>query len=82
MIWNVIFTLRNDATSHKAVKAQVGKYHFGRHHNRWGIWRYDHVTETGNSSRFIKDVYSYEEAVREVYHLNGWGEPKNIRRLF
>ena len=45
------------------MKAEVGKYKFGRHYNLWGI-------------------FSYEEAVREVYHLNGWGTPKYIKRVF
>lgn len=27
-------------------------------------------------------IFSYEEAVREVYHLNGWGTPKYIKRVF
>ena len=64
------------------MKAQVGLYKFGRHRNWWGIWQYDSVTETGASARFIKDVFTFEEAVREVYRLNGWGEPKQIRRSF
>lgn len=64
------------------MKTQVGQYRFGRQYNRWGIWQYDYVSETGSSARFIKDVFTYEEAVRETYRLNGWGEPKNIRRNF
>jgi hypothetical protein len=64
------------------MKAQVGLYKFGRHRNWWGIWQYDSVTDTGTSARFIKDVRTYEEAVTEVYRLNGWGEPKQIRRSF
>lgn len=64
------------------MKAQVGQYTFGRHRNVWGIWQYDTVSETGSSAVFVKDVYSYEEAVREVYRLNGWGVPKQIRRSY
>ena len=64
------------------MKAQVGQYTFGRHRNVWGIWQYDMVSETGSSAVFVKDVYSYEEAVREVYRLNGWGVPKQIRRSY
>lgn len=64
------------------MKAEVGKYYFGRHRSMWGLWQYDWVSETGSTARFIKDVFSYEEAVREVYRLNGWGEPKQIRRSF
>lgn len=65
------------------MKAQVGQYKFGRHRNHWGIWQYDHVCENGGwSATFIKDVFTYEEAVREVYRLNGWGEPKYFKRVF
>jgi hypothetical protein len=64
------------------MKAQVGLYKFGRHRNWWGIWQYDSVTDTGTSARFIKDVRTYEEAVTEVYRLNGWGKPKYIKRVF
>lgn len=65
------------------MTAKVGTYHFGRHRSNWGIWMWDAVREDGfESSKFIKDVFTYEEAVREVYHLNGWGEPKYIRRSF
>ena len=49
------------------MKARVGLYKFGRHRNLWGIWQYDWVSETGSSATFVKDVFSYEEAVCEVY---------------
>lgn len=64
------------------MKAQVGLYRFGRHRSKWGIWQYDSVSEKGASATFVKDVNTYEEAVREVYRLNGWGEPKNIKKVF
>ena len=64
------------------MRAQVGQYKFGRHRNWWGIWQYDHVSEKGASATFIKDVRTYEEAVTEVYRLNGWGTPKYIKRVF
>ena len=64
------------------MKAEVGKYKFGRHRNNWGIWQWDWVSETGSSARFIKDVRTYEEAVTKVYRLNGWGTPKYIKRVF
>ena len=62
------------------MKAKVGLYRFGRHRSMWGIWQYDSVTENGASAIFVKDVATYEEAVKEVYRLNGWGEPKNIKK--
>lgn len=64
------------------MKAKVGLYHFGRWYNNWGIFVYDKVTETSSVSSRVKCVGSYEEAVREVYRLNGWGEPKSIRRSY
>ena len=64
------------------MKPYVGLYKFGRHRSNWGIWQYDYVSETGATARFIKDVYSYEEAVIEVYRLNGWGTPKQIRHKY
>lgn len=64
------------------AKPKVGQYRFGRHRNNWGIWQYDMVTDGAASANFIKDVSTYEEAVREVYRLNGWGEPKNIKKVY
>lgn len=64
------------------MTAKVGTYHFSRHRNAWGIYVWDKVTETFESSKFIKDVISFEDAVREVYSLNGWGTPKYIKRSF
>lgn len=64
------------------MKPYVGLYRFGRHRSMWGIWQYDWVGEDGSATaRFVKDVSSYEEAVREIYRLNGWGEPKKIRKI-
>ena len=61
------------------MKAQVGLYKFGRHYNHWGIWQYNYVSETGSSARFIKDVYSYEEAVKEVVkYINAHPEQEVI----
>ncbi len=65
------------------MRAQVGKYYFGRHRSNWGIWQWECVTESGCAmARFVKDVFSYEDAVKEVYSLNGWGQPKQIRRIY
>ena len=64
------------------MKVQIGQYKFGRHRNRWGMWQYTMITESGTMASFVKDVYSFEEAVKEVYHLNGWGTPKMIKRNF
>lgn len=61
---------------------QVGTYHFGRHRSNWGIWQCESASNGFSMSKHIKDVYTYEEAVRETYRLNGWGEPKKIYRKF
>lgn len=60
------------------MAAQIGTYFFGRHYRAWGIWQH----ETSNTASHVKDVYSYEEAVKEVYRLNGWGEPKKIYKRY
>ena len=54
------------------MKPKVGLYRFGRHRSMWGIWQYDSVSENGASAIFVKDVATFEEAVKEVYRLNGW----------
>lgn len=65
------------------MTAKVGTYHFSRHRSNWGIYVWDVVRVDGfATAKFIKDVFTYEEAVREVYALNGWGAPKSIRRSF
>jgi hypothetical protein len=67
-------------TKTKNMKAEVGKYHFGRLHNLWGIWQYDYVSEDGRctSSRKIENCATAEQAYRRIYELNGWGTPKYI----
>ena len=64
------------------MEAKVGQYYFGRHRTVWGIWQYDVVDNGFTSANHIKDVCSYEKAVKEVYRLNGWGTTKTIRRKF
>ena len=64
------------------MKAEIGKYHFGRRFDYFTIRQWDYVGAYGTTSRRIKDVDTYAEAVRETYRLNGWGEPKSITRKF
>ena len=54
------------------MRAQIGKYYFGRHRSNWGIWQYEFVSERGTMGRFIKDVFSYEDAVK----------PKSVHCIF
>ena len=73
---------RNNNLNSNDMALKVGTFHFGRHRRVWGIW----VCESSNNgvtmSQFVKDVCSYEDAVRETYRLNGWGEPKRINKKF
>ena len=50
------------------------KYTFGRRFSSWVIW--------DSEGRKVTEVFSYEAAVREVYRLNGWEEPKSINRKY
>ena len=61
---------------------KVGTYHFGRHRSQWGIYMVESISNGVTMSCFIKDVYTYEDAVKETYRLNGWGTPKNIVRKY
>jgi hypothetical protein len=60
----------------------VGTFYFGRHRSVWGIWVCESKKNGITMSQFVKDVYSYEDAVRETYRLNGWGEPKRIYKKY
>jgi hypothetical protein len=66
------------------MKAKVGLHFFGRNHGRWAVWVYDTVNEATGSSTASKvaNCFDYAEAVKTMYHLNGWGEPKSIRRQY
>lgn len=59
-----------------------GTYYFGRHYRNWGIWV---VVSNDNGvmmGEHVKDVRTFEDAVKETCHLNGWDAPKNIVRKF
>jgi hypothetical protein len=60
----------------------VGTYYFGRHYRNWGIWVVVYSENGVTMADHVKDVTSYEDAVKETYHLNGWGEPKRIIRKY
>lgn len=61
---------------------KVGTYYFGRHYRNWGIWMVSSINNGVTMSVFVKDVCTYENAVKETYSLNGWGEPKYISRKY
>ena len=61
---------------------KVGTYHFSRHRSSWTIYICDYSKDGFSSSSKVKEVATYEEAVRETYRLNGWGEPKRIVKKY
>lgn len=64
------------------MAAEVGKYFFKKRYSVFYIYQYDVVENGYESAKHISSVQTYDEAVKEVYRLNGWGEPKQIRRRF
>ena len=64
------------------MKAQVGFYHVCRSKAGWCVYQYNHVTETSSSSSKIDSFPYFENAIIEMYKLNGWGQPKNITKKF
>ncbi|WP_289109160.1 hypothetical protein [Alistipes finegoldii] len=57
------------------MKAQVGNFYYGRHHNIYGVWQYEVVNEAGSSARFVKDFIFREDARAFVWRMNDWGTP-------
>ena len=51
--------------------AEVGKYFFRKRYTVFYIYQYDVVEDDFESAKHIKDVQTYDEAVKEVYRLNG-----------
>lgn len=60
----------------------VGTYYFGRHRSQWGIWIVICNANGIMMGEHVKDVRTYEDAVKETYRMNGWGEPKNVVRKY
>lgn len=64
------------------MKAEIGKYHILHSHNMWEIFQYNSISEKGTSSTYIMDCVEFSDAIKNIYRLNGWGEPKNITKRF
>lgn len=60
----------------------VGTFYFGRHYRNWGIWVVISNENGITMGEHVKDVRTYEDAVKETYSLNGWGTPKHIVRKY
>lgn len=61
---------------------KVGQYKFQRHYRVWAIYVIDSICNGTMTSAFVKSVATYEDAVKETYRLNGWGEPKRIYKKY
>lgn len=57
------------------MTAEVGKYVIRKRYSIFYIYQYDVVSDGFESAKHISCVQTYDEAVREVYHLNGWVVP-------
>jgi hypothetical protein len=64
------------------MKAQVGLYHVCQLRNSWCVYVYTHVTATSNSAEKVDSFPYFQDAIIEMYKLNGWGQPKNITKKF
>ena len=61
---------------------KVGEFFFGRHYNQWGVWQCTYCKNGLTMGGIhVADVKTYEEAVRLTWKLNGWGEPKYIKKI-
>ena len=61
---------------------KVGQFKFQRRYRAWGIYVIDSICNGIMTAAFVKSVATYEDAVRETYRLNGWGEPKSIYKKY
>jgi hypothetical protein len=58
------------------MKAVKGQHFITRNHGSLAIYVYESVDEHGSRASKVKNCDTFEEAVREMYRLNGWAEPK------
>lgn len=61
---------------------KVGTYYFKRFRNRWAVYVVVYSHDGIEMGDFVKDANSFDDAVRETYSLNGWGEPKRINKKY
>lgn len=54
-----------------------GQYYYAPHRIMWGVWQHHDLGNGSGYGTFYNDYPTKEEARKEVYRLNGWGEPKN-----
>lgn len=52
-----------------------GQYFYAHHRSMWGIWKRENPNDSTFSGTFVKDCITKDEAIAEVYRLNGW-KPK------
>ena len=64
------------------MKPEVGKYYVCRRMCGFGVFVWDHVSEHGSLGHGVAHFGSYEQAVREMYRLNGWKQPDKIYKRY
>ena len=62
------------------MKPRVGLYTVSKNQGVYGIYQYTMITETSTYSDHIENHPYFEDAIKAMYRLNGWGEPKNISK--
>ena len=60
----------------------VGTYYFKRLRNRWAVYVVVYSHDGIEMGDFVKEAYSFNEAMEETYKLNGWSMPQNIVRKY
>lgn len=64
------------------MKAEIGKYYVGRSRCSYAVFVWDMVNEHGSTAHAVAKFGSFESAVREMYRLNGWGQPKKVYQRY
>jgi hypothetical protein len=67
----------------KTMKPEVGKHYVTTWLKSYAVQVWDSVSENGCcSGHTVAKFWSFEEAVREMYRLNGWKQPKTIYKRY
>lgn len=64
------------------MNKKVGTYYFKRLRSQWGIWIVISNNNGITMGEHVKNVRTFEDAVKETYSLNGWATPKNITKKY
>ena len=64
------------------MKAEVGKHYVTTWLKCFAVCVWDTVTDNGCTGHTVAKFWSYEEAIREMYRLNGWKQPVKVYRRY